>query len=186
MMRPFTWLLILSSSLLLVASCSAPEPPASPLRPTASMRDVMGAIVEPQMYVIWDSVAEIVDINGTQLRVPETDEEWDAIRLAAVAVREATNLVLMEGRPVAYPGETSADPGVELEPEQIQALIDGDRAAWTERVHELYDVVGLVFDAIDARDGAALMEAGTEIDAVCENCHLTYWYPDNYEAPEIQ
>ena len=185
-MRPFTWLLILSSSLLLVASCSAPEPPDSPLRPTASIRDVMAAIVEPQTYVSWNAVAEIVDINGTELRVPETDEEWAAIRLAAVAVREATNLVLMEGRPVAYPGETSADPGVELEPEQIQALIDGDRAAWTDRVHELYDVVGLVFEAIDARDGAALMAAGNEIDAVCESCHLTYWYPETMEAPEIQ
>ena len=186
MMRPFTWLLILSSSLLLVASCSAPEPPDSPLRPTASMRDVMHVMVEPQAYVIWNSVAEIVDINGTELRMPETDEEWDVVRSGAIALREATNLVLMEGRPVAYPGETSADPGVELEPEQIQALIDGDFAAWTERVHELYDVVGLVFDAIDARDGAALMAAGNEIDAVCENCHLTYWYPETTEAPEIQ
>ena len=185
-MRPFTWLLILSSSLLVVASCSVPEPPASPFRPTASIRDVMHAMVEPQAYVIWNSVAEIIDINGVTLRVPQTDDEWDVVRHGAIALREATNLVLMEGRPVAYPGETSADPGVELEPEQIQALIDGDFAAWTERVHELYDVVGLVFDAIDARDGAALMEAGTEIDAVCENCHLTYWYPDNYEAPEIQ
>ena len=185
MTRPFTWLLILSSSLLLAASCAAPEAPDSPLRPTSSMRDVMHAIVEPQAYVVSNSVAEIVDINGTQLRMPETDEEWDAVRSSAVALREAANLVLMEGRPVAYPGETSADPGVELEPEQIQALIEGDFAAWTERVHEFYDVVGLVFDAVEARDGTALMTAGNELDAVCEGCHLRYWYPEDMEAPEI-
>ena len=185
-MRPFTWLLILSSSLLLVASCAAPEPPASSFRPTASLRDVMHAMIEPQAYVIWDSVAEIIDINGTTLRVPETEDDWDVVRHGAIALREATNLVLMEGRPVAYPGETSVAPGVELEPEQIQALIDADFTAWTERVHELYDVVGLVFAAIDAQDGAALMDAGTQIDVVCENCHLTYWYPEDYEAPELQ
>ena len=45
-------------------------------------------------------------------------------------------------------------------------------------MHELYDVVGLVFAAIDAQDPAGLMEAGSEIDLVCENCHLEYWYPE--------
>ena len=182
-MRPFTWLLILSSSLLVVASCSAPEPPASPFRPTASLRDVMHAMVEPSAYVIWDSVAEIISIEGTELRAPETDDEWDEVRHGAISLREATNLLLIEGRSVAYPGETAFDPDTELEPEQIQALIDGDREAWNERVHELYDVVGLAFAAIDAQDGPALMDAGSEIDTVCENCHLTYWYPEDLSVP---
>ncbi len=178
-MRPFTWLLILSGSLLVVASCSAPEPPpASSFRPTSSIRDVMHAVVEPSAYVIWNAVAEIISITGTELRAPETDDEWDEVRNGAIALREATNLILIEGRPVAYPGETSADPATELEPEQIQALIEEDFGAWTERVHELYDAVELAFAAIDAKDPAALMESGSEIDIVCENCHLTYWYPE--------
>jgi hypothetical protein len=180
--RPFTWLLILSSSVLLVASCAAPEPPASPFRPTASVRDVMHAMIEPQAYVIWNSVAEIIDINGTELRVPETEEEWDVVRHGAVALREATNLLLIEGRPVAYPGETSVAPGIELEPEQIQALIDADPQGWIDSVHGLYDAVEPIFAAIDAQDGAAITEAGTQLDVVCENCHVKYWYPE--EMPE--
>jgi hypothetical protein len=159
-MRPFSWLLLLSGSLLVVASCSAPETPPSSFRPTASIRDVMHAMLEPQAYVLWNSVAEIISVTGTELRVPETDDEWDEVLHGAIALRESTNLLLMEGRPVAYPGETSAAPETELEPEQIQALIDGDWAAWTENVHALYDVVGLAFEAIEARDGARLMEAG--------------------------
>ena len=182
-MRPFSWLLLLSSSLLVVASCSAPEPPASAFRPTASVRDVMHAMVEPSAYVIWNSVAEIVTISGSELIAPETDDEWDEVRHGAIALREATNLLLIEGRPVAYPGETAFDPATELEPDEIEALINGDREAWTERVHELYDVVGLVFEAIDAQDSVALMDAGTEIDIVCENCHLTYWYPEDASIP---
>jgi len=187
MMRPFAWLLLLSSSLLIVASCSSPEPPpASPFRPTASVRDVMHAMVEPQAYVVWNSVAEIIDINGTELRMPETDDEWDIVRHGAVALREATNLLLIDGRPVAYPGETSVAPGIELEPEEIQALIDADPAAWIDSVHELYDAVGPIFEAIDAKDGTALIDAGTELDVVCENCHLTYWYPETIETPNAQ
>ena len=177
-MRPFTWLLVLSSSLLIVASCSAPEPPASSFRPTASLRDVMHAMVEPSAYVVWDSVGEIISTSGTELRAPETDDEWDAVRHGAIALRESTNLILIEGRPVAYPGETSAAPGIELEPEEIEALINGDREAWADRVHELYDAVGSVFAAIDAKDATALMDAGSEIDLACENCHLDYWYPE--------
>ena len=181
-MRPFTWLFILSSSLLVAASCGAPEPPPSSFRPTASIRDVMHAMVEPSAYVLWDSVAEIITAAGTELRAPETDDEWDEVRHGAIALRESTNLLLIEGRPVAYPGETSFDPATELEPEQIQAMIDGDFAAWTESVHALYDAVGVAFAAIDAKDADALQEAGSDLDVVCENCHLEYWYPE--EMPE--
>lgn len=176
-MRPFVWLLILSGSLLVGASCRAQQPPAPEFRPTASIRDVMHAMVEPQAYVLWNSVAEIVSAAGTEIRAPKTDDDWDVVRHGAIALREATNLLLMEDRHVAYPGEKSAEPGTELEPEQIEALINQDRKAWTERVHELYDVVGVAMAAIDAKDPAKLMEAGAEIDTVCENCHLTYWYP---------
>ena len=114
--------------------------------------------------------------------MPETDDEWDVVRHGAVALREATNLLLIEGRPVAYPGEASVAPGVELEPEQIQALIDADPQAWIDSVHGLYDAVEPIFAAIDAKDGAAITEAGTQLDVVCENCHLKYWYPE--EMPE--
>ena len=177
-MRPFSWLLILSSSLLVGASCTAQQPPGPEFRPTTSLRDVMHAMVEPSAYVLWNAVAEIISIEGSELRAPETDEEWDEVRHGAIALRESTNLMLIEGRPVAYPGETSADPETELEPEQIEALINEDREAWTLRVHDLYDAVETAFAAIDARDAAALMEAGSQIDTMCENCHLTYWYPE--------
>jgi hypothetical protein len=31
--------------------------------------------------------------------------------------------------------------------------------------------------AIDARDVPRLGQAGSALDAACESCHLTYWYP---------
>ena len=64
----------------------------------------MHAMVEPSAYVLWDSVAQIVSASGTEIRAPETDEEWDVVRHGAIALRESTNLVLIQGRPVAYPG----------------------------------------------------------------------------------
>jgi cytochrome c556 len=32
--------------------------------------------------------------------------------------------------------------------------------------------------AIDARDVPALVAVGGELDAVCEGCHLSFWYPN--------
>ena len=60
--------------------------------------------------------------------------EWQAARISALTLIEATNLLSMAG---------------------LQALA-----------------------AIDARNPQALLEAGGAIDAACEACHVTYWYPN--------
>ena len=177
-MRPFVWLLLLSGSLLVGASCRAQQPSPGPaFRPTASIRDVMHTMVEPSAYRIWDSVAEISTVAGTEIKAPKTDEEWDEVKHGAIALRETTNLLLIEGRSVAYPGEKAQDPATELEPEQIEALINQDRQAFTRHVHALYDAVEKAIAAIDAKDPVRLMDTGTDIDDACESCHLTYWYP---------
>jgi cytochrome c556 len=33
--------------------------------------------------------------------------------------------------------------------------------------------------AIDSKNATALLEAGGTIDAACEACHMTFWYPDD-------
>jgi hypothetical protein len=61
-------------------------------------------------------------------------------------------LILVPGRHVARPGEKSETLGVELEPEEMEALITKDRPAWEARVKALHDVVERVIVAIDAKD----------------------------------
>ena len=34
-----------------------------------------------------------------------------------------------------------------------------------------------MLDAIDKKDVARLESIGSDLDAVCESCHLTFWYP---------
>ncbi len=183
MVRQYAWLFVLGGSLLLWASCKSQPLASSEFRPTASLREVMHAVVEPDAFVIWDAVSETISFTGSELVAPETEDEWDEVRHSAIALREATNLLLIEGRHVAQPGETSAEPGIELEPEQIEALIVEDWQSWIAHVHALHDATGAVFTAIDAKDAAALSAAGSDIQEACENCHLKYWYP---ETPELQ
>ena len=90
----------------------------------------MLSIVDPAADTIRESVATIVTFGNIEERRPSTDEEWEALQHKAVRLVEATNLLLMPGRDVARPGFSSENPGIELEPEEVQALIDEDLATW--------------------------------------------------------
>ena len=109
-------------------------------------------------------------------KYPRTDEEWKELRRRTIQVMEGANLLLIPGRTVAKPGDPS-DPRIELPPDQIEALINQDRAAFTQRAHALFDSMLPVLEAIEAKDRHRLLEAGDGIDVACENCHLKYWYP---------
>lgn len=155
---------------------SKPEPAAPEFRVDATIKDLMDSLVDPSADYIWDAVATTITVKGKEERYPRTDEEWKEVRRRAIHLMEASNLLLIPGRHVARPGDKS-DARVELPPDQIEALINQDRANFTKLAHGLYDSVVPAMKAIEARDKDALLEAGDAIDQACENCHLAYWYP---------
>ena len=95
----------------------------------------MTSIVDPESDVLWNAVATIVSLTGTEEREPKTDEEWAAVRRSAVQLVEATNLLRIPGRLVAKHGEKSENPRIELQPETIQRMIADDPATWTRLVN---------------------------------------------------
>ncbi len=137
----------------------------------------MDSVVDPSSDYLWESVATIVTKAGTEERRPRTEEQWKEVRRRAIALIEAPNLLIMEGRKVAKPGEKSENPGIELGPEEIQAVIDGDRLTFMQRAHALQDAGLKALAAIDAKNVDGLSDAGEAIDEACEQCHLKYWYP---------
>ena len=168
-------------------ACTKPQS-ASPQEPalvqTSTIKEIMDSMVEPSADFLFDSVAQIADEHGVTYKAPQTDDEWQEVRRRAVLLLEAPNLVTMHGRKVAPPNDTSQNPQIELEPAQIQALIDGDRSHFVERASTLQEAATLALKAIDARDKDALFQACDRIDKACENCHLVYWYPNDQRAQE--
>ena len=106
------------------------------------------------------------------------------VRRHAFILLEAPNLMTMEGRKVANPQERAEYPEAQLQPEEIQKMIDGDRASFKRRAKRLQDAALEAVSAIDAKDKTALFNALTKIDHACENCHLHYWYPNDKRAWE--
>ena len=180
-MRSFHWLLLIGISLLVAAACSrsAAQPE---YRPTATVKDIMDSMVDPNADFLWESVATIVTAAGTEERAPRTDEEWTNLRKHAIPLVEATNLLQMPGRHVAKPGEKSENPGIELGPEEIEVRINQDRGAFIDFAHKLHEAVFPALKAIEAKDVKGLSDAGEKIDEACENCHLKYWYPDQFKG----
>jgi hypothetical protein len=195
--RVFGWLCAAGGTLLLAAACSAPksEGPAaatgvspapigaSEFRPTATIKDIMDSVVDPSSDFLWESVATIVTKAGTEERRPRTPEQWKEVRRRAIALIEGTNLLIMDGRLVAHKGEQSENPGIELGPDEIKAVIDSDRASFIKFAHGLHDAGMKALAAIDKKDVDGLSDAGEAIDEACEQCHLKYWYPLN--TPDI-
>ena len=189
-MRRSSWLLFLgallfSVSLFFSSACQGRQQgsPQPEYTPTATVKDIMLAIVDPSADVVWESVATIVSPSGIEDRAPRTDEEWANVRRGAIRVAEGANLLMMPGRHVAAPGEKSETPGVELEPEEIEANINKDRATWNKLAKGLHDNSLAVLRAVDEKNTQAVLDAGEQLDVACENCHSQYWYPNQPLPP---
>ncbi len=176
---------------LALAGCQAQGPAPAPdaggepaYVPTATIKDLMLSVIDPSADVVWQAVTAEMGPKGLLEFEPQSDEEWEKVRHGAVTLMEAANLLMIPGRRVARPGEKSETPGVELEPEEMDALIAGDRASWNARAKALHDVMIPIVAAIEAKDSETVFTLGEQIEITCENCHKQYWYP-NEVIPEL-
>jgi hypothetical protein len=138
--------------LLLVSSACAPQPAYKPI---ATVKQLMGAAVAPSADVLFDSVGTIVSTSGVEEIAPKTDEEWKNVGNNALIVAEAGNLLMM--------GERAKD-----------------RGDWMKAAAALTAAGVTALRAVEARNPAALLDAGGQLDAVCDQCHSKYWK----EAPQ--
>jgi cytochrome c556 len=147
-----------------------------------SIRTIMAALVDPSGDFLFESVADISDEHGVSHKAPQTPQEWDAVRHHLQVLVDAQKLLSTPGRRAAEPGDRSANPAVENEPEQVQKLLDGQHPDFVRRAQRLADAAAVGLKAVDAHDSRALFGAITGIDKACESCHLHYWYPNDMRA----
>ena len=72
-----------------------------PYKPVATVRELMESVVAHAAETYWGSVQVIVDETGVHERVPQTDEEWEAVWAAGLSIAESGNLLMMAPRAVA-------------------------------------------------------------------------------------
>jgi hypothetical protein len=195
-MHKASWFVPLSLSLLvlsfaLAGACQtqqsepAAAPPQPEYAPTATIKDLMLSIIDTSADEVWLSVSTVHSEKGVVETMPRNDEEWTKVRHGALALAEAANLLMIPGRKVARPGEKSETPGVELEPEEMDVLINKDRAGWNKRAVALREAALATLQAVEAKSPEKIFEVGEQIELACEGCHTQYWYP-NEKIPPVQ
>ena len=148
-----------------------------------SVKELMRDLIDPLADNIFDAVSITVDKNGTVEKMPKTDEDWNTIRIGAVAMAEASYLLKVP-RPMAPAGDNNNSEGPdapELSPAAIEAKLKRDPVFWNAKVEALRNVGRQVLEIVEKRDAQALWDAGENLDAACENCHLEFWYPGQKE-----
>ena len=141
-------------------------------------------VIDTNADVVWLSVTTVLSDEGLVETRPKNDDDWARVRAGAITLAEAANLLMIPGRRVARPGEKSEVPGVELEPEEMDALIAKDRNKFNEHARALYNAAMLAADAAEKKDADKIFEVGETIELACENCHRAYWYP-NEVIPQV-
>lgn len=122
--------------------------------PYGSAQQFMANEVQPTAEIYWGAVGAVSElVDGEPVFTefePETDEDWEEVRLAAAKLREY--------------GEVLATP----------AYSDGRGDDWLDYAQGLQDVAGLAEQAAINKDVDAVFEVGGTVYAVCTACHQMY------------
>ncbi len=134
---------------LFAVACNAGAPPPPPYKPIADNKLLMNAVIDPAADGIWDKAGSVITAAGVEDLSPKTEEEWMAVRNAAVTLAEAGNLLMLAPR--AQDGEE-----------------------WMRLSQALTDTSAKAIRAAEAHDAQGVFDIGGEIYAVCTNCHSKY------------
>ena len=138
---------------VLFAACEkappTPPPAPPPFKPAATNKELMNEVIEPAAKVYWESVGSVTDKNGTVEKAPKTDDEWNAVRNAAMVVAESGNLLMIEPRV-------------------------RDHGQWIGLARGLVDAGIKARKAAESRDTKAVFDVGAEVYQACVNCHSIY------------
>jgi hypothetical protein len=150
-MRANLRLLLLLPVFGLIACKEAPPPapPAPPFHTILDLKQFMLLVIDPAADGVWDSVKTVITKKGTEEIQPKTEEQWMAVRSSAATIAEAANLLMLEGRA-------------------------RDNKEWMTAVRRLTDTAEKAMKAAEAKNPAAVLDAGGEIYEACRGCHQRY------------
>lgn len=168
------------------SAVAAPLPAG--MQPAASILDLMLEPIDTHADALWEAVATVSTTEGTRDVHPASDAEWAELRRKALVLMEASNLLVIEGRRVAHPGQKIEGPGesTDYTPEQAQAEIDKDPATFTTFAAAMQGAAAQLVAAIDARDVEDYLTAGSNLQEACEGCHRRFWYPASPFPPGLE
>mgnify|MGYP003576478697 CR=1 FL=1 len=137
-------LLITLAASALLGACSGAE------QPEQTVQQLMADDVQPTAEVYWNAVQYISDESGSHEIVPQTDEDWERVRQAAVQLGEYGKLL------------------------QTPAYTEGREENWTRFAEAMVEASARAEQAAANKDQDAVFEVGGTVYSVCSACHQAY------------
>jgi hypothetical protein len=141
-MRAVRILLLLGTAVFITSCQSGPEPP--PFKPVVDTKLLMQSVVDPNADIVWDAVKWIETAQGVEEIRPRNEEQWAAVRNAAVTVAESGNLLMM------VPRAKDSDEWMKLAQRMIDTGQEAIKAADSKNADRLFTVGGDIYDSCSA------------------------------------
>jgi cytochrome c556 len=169
---------------LSLAACgqqqSGEQAASAPAATATSVFDIMNASIIPQSNQIWELAGDLYDDDGNIDGARLSDEKWQTILDAAIAMGAGAKTM------AEATGLKAAPAGVKIQSEgtegaagaaDVQAAMDADPKAFSEDAAQLVAIADEIVAAARAHDGMKTDDASARLTDVCGACHAKFWYP---------
>jgi hypothetical protein len=119
--------------------------PATPL----ALNELMAHVMQYSADNVWSKQGWIIDAGGVRPLFPKNEQEWEDAESASLTLAELSRILLQPNRRM-------------------------DGATWDSAVEGVYRAALDAWKAAEKQDAPAFMNAGTQIDEACDNCHRRY------------
>jgi hypothetical protein len=164
-------------ALALVAGCGEQQPQAT-AEPT--VHDIMKNKVDANADALWDLTNPALANDASLDPAKIDDATWTKMAERAQAVADAAGeLAHLKALKLINPGEKIADQGTfGNQPDQVQEHLNRNPDDFRQFAGVLQADMADVVAGSKAHDAKKLTPLIDQLDGVCENCHLEFWYPD--------
>ena len=172
MIRPSTFLFTGALSLFAVVACT--QPAVAPF----DIRATMQGRVNPAMLAIWDVGNNALNDDGGIDPALMDDAKWAKVAEEADKIVAAgKDIASAETFLAAAPANSTVGEG-EITMAAVQQHIDGNPDGLKQMGAAFADHAGRIAAAARAKDAKTAGDLISQMDQVCESCHLEFWYPE--------
>jgi len=175
-------IVLMSAALVCTAAHAAnPAPAAAP-----DLHDLMKKIVAVQAQVIWDVGNTAQDDKGNPDASKLKPADWAKIVTAGTQVKTvAQTLAKADHILAAAPGQKIDGDGSSPDApttKQVQGYVDANPQLFRAFAQALTVSMDGILAAAQAKNAQKLFDVSGNLDQVCEDCHVKFWYP-NQQVP---
>jgi hypothetical protein len=181
-MKKLAWIVLPA---LLLAGCSKKHEQPAPQR---TLHEIMKNEIDTRADDVWAVGNAHIGADAGIDASTMTDADWQKLASAAVNLQQAALdlaslkdpiVVVKPGVKIADEGVPGGDSGA-----SVQQNVDKDPQGLRDNANSLAQDMADLAQAASKHDAATAGPIINQLDGVCENCHLTYWYPSQRKLVE--